>query len=319
MKSKRWPIWLTLVVVLAIGFFWGVYAIWDPEQLSLDGAVRQGMPGQFAQLSDGYTHYELGGPEGGQVVVLAAGFSVPYYIWDPTFKELTTAGFRVLRYDYYGRGYSDRPPIAFTDDMYVRQLDQLLNAVHISEPIDLVGISFGGSLITMFADKYPDRVRSLIYFDPSIRKPYQLSLLEDMPPAWSYLTAIFDERSWANDQLEDFFHPEHFPDWPKRYRDQIQYKGFRRARLSEITANSNTDQGDQLLRVGQHPRPVLVVWGKEDRTVPYDESEWFMKELPQGRLVSVESAGHLPQWEQPEVVHKELIDFLQGVGASIRQ
>ena len=62
----------------------------------------------------------------GRVVVLAAGFSVPYYIWDPTFAALTGAGFRVLRYDYYGRGYSDRPAIPFTDEMYVRQLDELL-------------------------------------------------------------------------------------------------------------------------------------------------------------------------------------------------
>jgi len=88
--------------------------------------------------------------------------------------------------------------------------------------------------------------------------------------------------------------------------------------LSEITANTSNDQGEQLLRVGQHPRPVLVIWGKEDQTVPYEESEWFLKDLPQGRLVTVESAGHLPQWEQPEVVHKELINFLQGVGATVR-
>ena len=68
------------------------------------------------------------------VVVLAAGFSVPYYIWDPTFKALTGAGFRVLRYDYYGRGYSDRPAIPFTDEMYVGQLHQLLDAHRRGKP-----------------------------------------------------------------------------------------------------------------------------------------------------------------------------------------
>lgn len=35
------------------------------------------------------------------------GFSVPYYIWEPTFAALVQAGLRVLRYDLYGRGYSD--------------------------------------------------------------------------------------------------------------------------------------------------------------------------------------------------------------------
>jgi len=243
--------------------------------------------------------------------VLAAGFSVPYYIWDPTFKALTSAGFRVLRYDYYGRGYSDRPAIPYTDDMYVRQLDQLLKHVHIDGPVDLVGISFGGSLITSFADSYPDRVHSLIYFDPSIRRPYPLSVTEQMPRVWNYLTVVLNERFWPQDQLSDFLHPERFPDWTKRYREQMRFKGFRRSRLLEISSNAEVDQMDQLERVGQHPRPVLVIWGKEDRTVPFDESEFLMETLPRGRLVPIEGSGHLPQWEQPDIVHPQLISFLQ--------
>jgi pimeloyl-ACP methyl ester carboxylesterase len=309
MKSKRWPIWLIASAVAALALSWGLYVYADPEQRELDAAARATMPGQFARLSDGYTHYELGGPAGGRFVVLAAGFSVPYYIWDPTFAVLTRAGFRVLRYDYYGRGYSDRPAIPFSDDMYVRQLDELLRAVQAAGPVDLVGISFGASTITSFADKYADRVRSLVYFDPSIRKPYQLSLIEDLPPLWNYVTALLDEQYWADSQFGDFLHPERFPDWANRYRDQMQYKGFRRARLSEIVTNSNVDQTDQLMRVGQHPRPVLVIWGKQDNTVPFEESEWLMKAFPHGRLVPVEESGHLPQWEQPEVVHRELLAF----------
>jgi pimeloyl-ACP methyl ester carboxylesterase len=314
MKSNRWPIWLIAAAVALVALSWGLYVYADPEQRALDASARAGMAGQFAKLSDGYTHYEIGGPADGRVVVLTAGFSVPYYIWDPTFTALTAGGFRVLRYDYYGRGYSDRPAIPFDDEMYVRQLSELLKAVQITEPIDLVGISFGGSTITSFADKYPERVRSLIYFDPSIRKPYQLSLVEDLPPVWNYLTALLDERSWADGQFEDFLHPERFPDWAARYRDQMQYKGFRRARLSEIVSNSNIDQTDQLQRVGQHARPVLVIWGKQDNTVPFEESEWLLKSLPKGRLVAIDDSGHLPQWEQPEQVHQELLKFLRNRG-----
>jgi len=199
MKSKRRPIWLTAAIAALIVLFWALSVIADPEKRNLDPAARAATPGAFALLSDGYTHYELGGPASGdgRAVVLAAGFSVPYYIWDPTFNALTSAGFRVLRYDYYGRGYSDRPSIPFNDDMYVRQLDELLKSLGITGPVDLTGISFGGSFITSFADKYPNRVRSLIYFDPSIRRPYPLSLLEHMPQVWGYLTVLLDERFWA--------------------------------------------------------------------------------------------------------------------------
>src|SRR5262249_375122 len=146
MKSNRWPIWLIAAVVGLAVFSWGLYVYADPEQRTLDSTSRTKMSGQFAKLTDGYTHYELSGPSRGRVVVLAAGFSVPYYIWDPTAKALTSAGFRVLRYDYYGRGYSDRPAIPFNDEMYVRQLDELLSSVQISGPIDLAGISFGAGL-----------------------------------------------------------------------------------------------------------------------------------------------------------------------------
>jgi pimeloyl-ACP methyl ester carboxylesterase len=315
MKTNRLQIWPTAAIVAVVVLLWGVYFIEDPEKRSLDAAARSAAPGAFASLGDGYTHYELGssaGADPARLVVLSAGFSVPYYIWDPTFKALTNAGFRVLRYDYYGRGYSDRPAIPFSDEMYVRQLDQLLNNLHLTMPIDLVGISFGGSLITSFADKYPDRVRSLIYFDPSIRRPYGLSLFEHMPLVWSYFTVLLDERFWADDQLGDFLHPERFPDWPKRYREQMQFKGFRRARLQEIATNAGVDQSDQLRRVGQHPRPVLVIWGKQDKNVPFEESEFVMDALPQGHLVAVDDSGHLPQWEQPDVVQAELIKFLTG-------
>ena len=169
----------------------------------------------------------------GHVVVLAAGFSVPYYIWDPTFNALTAPDSVCLRYDYYGRGYSDRPAILSPTRCTSANSIELLNAVHISDPIDLAGISFGGSLITSFADKYPDRVRSLIYFDPSIRKPYELSLSRHAAglelPHRHPRRAVLGGRPAG-----DFLHPEQFPDWPAAIaikcstRDSVA-PGFRRS------------------------------------------------------------------------------------------
>ena len=289
---------------------WGLYSLADPERLELDPSVRRSAPGQFVALSDGYTHYELGGRPDGRVVVLAAGSSVPYYIWDPTFSTLVEAGFRVLRYDYYGRGYSDRPGIPYTLDLHVRQLAQLLDALGLRDSIDLVGLSFGGAVVTGFADRYPARVRSLVYFDPAFQQPESIPFTAGLPFVWNFVTAVFDEHDWALEQLGDFLHPERFPDWPTRYRVQLQYKGFRRARLSEIVTSASADQTDQVKRVGLHPRPVLVIWGMQDPAVPFALSEHLLEVMPRARLVAVESAGHLPQWEQPAVVHPELIAFL---------
>src|SRR4029077_15195271 len=169
---------------------WGLYVYADPEQRELNDSVRARMPGQFAKLSDGYTHYEIGGPPDGRVVVLAAGFSVPYYIWDPTFAALTGAGFRVLRYDYYGRGFSDRPDVAYSQTFYVRQLTELLDSLQITGTIDLVGLSLGGAVVTGFADTFPDRVRSIIYIAPSFRTPGSPPPLATTPSLWNFAAAV---------------------------------------------------------------------------------------------------------------------------------
>ncbi len=300
---------VTLFVLVPAALYFTI----DPERLDLDDAARRSTGGQFARLSDGYTHYELAGPPDGHVVVLAAGATVPYYIWDPTFKALVDEGFRVLRYDYYGRGFSDRPDIPFTQDLYVRQLHELLQGLHISGPFDLAGLSFGGAVITGVAARYPDRVRSLIYMDPAFRTPQTLTALEATPWAWNIFTAVLDEREWADGQLGDFLHPERFPGWPDRYRVQLRYRGFRRARLSDLRSNAAVDQRDELQTVGRNPRPVLVIWGKQDPNVPFELSASLMAVMPYARLVAVEQAGHLPQWERPDVVQPAIISFLHEV------
>lgn len=313
---RRWLLVPVIVIALGAGLA-ALYRYSDPETLDLDDVVRGATAGQFVRLTNGFTHYELGGPPTGRMVVLAAGFSVPYYIWDPTFAALADAGVRVLRYDYYGRGFSDRPDVPYDQAFYVRQLAELLDALRVTEPIDLVGLSLGGSIVTSMADRHPDRVRSLIYVDPSFRTP------EPAPAGsaavWSVLTAILTERSWADEQLGDFLHPERFPEWPERYRVQMRYRGFRRARLSELKANAAVDQREEVARVGKHERPVLVIWGKQDPVVPFDESAQLLDAMPRARLVPVDDSGHLPQWEQPAVFNAALLSFLQDINGGRRR
>jgi pimeloyl-ACP methyl ester carboxylesterase len=307
----RRPIVAAAASAIVIAAMTALYSYADQEKLVLDDSVRRTAPGQFLRLTDGYTHYELGGPPTGRVIVLAAGFSVPYYIWDPTFKALTEAGFRVLRYDYYGRGFSDRPDVPYTQTFYIRQLTELLDGLKITDSIDLTGLSLGGSIVTSFAATAPDRVRSLIYIDPSFRSPGPPPT--SAPAVWDFFTTIFTAPQWAEDQLGDFLHPERFPDWPDRYRIQMQYRGFRRARLSELMANASVDQREELARVGQHERLVLVVWGKQDPVIPIEESAMLLEAMPRARMVTVEDAGHLPHLEQPQIVNAAIIDFIREV------
>ena len=114
---------LVVLAVAAAAVCWRNYRHFDQEALTLDGTARQSLEvmaygGSYVSLGAGVTHFELAGPPDAQTVVLVHGFSVPYYIWDPTFDALAAAGFRVLRYDLFGRGWSDRPERALQSRIF---------------------------------------------------------------------------------------------------------------------------------------------------------------------------------------------------------
>src|SRR4029077_1911764 len=120
---------IALLVILVSAF--GVDRYYNQERSDLTDAVRQGAGGSYTSLPDGTVHYQVAGPDSGRVVVLVHGFSVTYYIWDPLFGDLASAGFRVVRYDIYGRGFSDRPRTSYDADLFDRQLVDLLAALKI--------------------------------------------------------------------------------------------------------------------------------------------------------------------------------------------
>ena len=126
---------LSLLLALVAGTA-GYHAVRNPERLALDDETRREAPGKFVRLSDGVTHYTIDGPDSGRVVVLAHGFSVPLYIWDSTATALASHGYRVVRYDTYGRGFSDRPNVVYDDKLYERQLGELLDSLQIAGKVE---------------------------------------------------------------------------------------------------------------------------------------------------------------------------------------
>jgi pimeloyl-ACP methyl ester carboxylesterase len=311
MRFLRWLLAAALIACFGVLL---MYRVKDPERRTLDNAARREAPGRLVHLADGVTHYETAGPDTGRVVVLAAGFSVPGYIWDSLYQGFADSGFRVVRYDYYGRGWSDRPEAVYDQDLFVRQLAGLLDSLRVRTPVDLAGLSFGGAIITSFADRHPGRVRSLIYFDPVFNTGRPLLPEERSAWAWNiHMVLRGGSGAMATGQTFDFLHPERHPDWVARYQVQQQFKGtresLRRTRAAIATA---PHQGEQLRRLGASPRPVLIVWGRQDRVAPFENSEALLGAMPRATFLPVDSAAHLPHLEQTGVVVPAVVGFLRG-------
>jgi pimeloyl-ACP methyl ester carboxylesterase len=295
-----------LVLISAIA-----YVALDKERSALDATARAGAPGKFIQLRDGVTHYDLTGPDTGRTIVLLSGATVPFYIWDPTRDALAANGFRVLRYDYFGRGFSDRPKLRYDLATFDRQLTELLDTFGVRGPVDVAGISMGGVIAANFADRHPQRVRSVTLMDPA------LGLMTDTPfplriPGVGEFLMTLGAPAMARGQLDDFLHPERYPDWVARYEVQMQYKGFRRSMLETMRGDVFKRPVTSFTALARSRLPVLLLWGKADRTVPFARSDTVRAAFPRAEFHSIDGAAHLPQIEQAALVDSVLLSFLRS-------
>ena len=281
------------------------------ETEELNDAVRAGVPGSFIPLSDGCTHYEIGGPQGGQPIILVHGFSVPYFIWDPTFKFLTESGFHVLRYDLFGRGFSDRPRARYNIDLFCKQLRELLVTLDF-ERINLMGLSMGGPITASFTTRYPQTVQKLVLVDPAGARPITfLHLLKALTtPGFGELAfGLLGRGQMARSVKSDFYNPAHVKAFVKRYMVQTKYKGFMRALLSTIRSGMLGDFSSTYHKIGELGTPTLLFWGRNDKTVPFAHSDDIRLAIPQAEFHPIENCGHIPHYEEPDRVNKILKDF----------
>jgi pimeloyl-ACP methyl ester carboxylesterase len=286
------------------------YRARNPERVTIDDSVRRSSPGKFVRLSDGVTHYDVAGPDTGRTVLLVHGFSVPYYIWDSTAVALAGAGYRVVRYDEYGRGLSDRPNVDYNTELYDRQLGELLDSLRLGDRIDLAGVSMGGSVTGVFAGRHPKRVRSLILVDPVAGTAGRSQGMFDWPLVGRYLWQTLAVPKMAEGQASDFVDPGRFPDWADRYRVQMQYHGFGRALLSSRRARLGMMMDSVYHRVARNGVPVLLVWGTSDKTVPFSMSGGVRKAIPTAEFHPIDGAGHLPILEKAQLTDSLILAFL---------
>ena len=132
----------------------------------------------------------------------------------------------------------------------------------------------------------------------------------DIPGVGEFGMTMF-APALPGDQRDDFLHPERFPDWASRYREQMEYHGFRRAILRTIRGDAMRDPPDAFSAVDAQ-LPVLLIWGRQDHTVPFERNAAVRRAFPRAAFQAIDSAGHLPHYERADVVGPLLVRFLKS-------
>lgn len=300
--------WSVMVLLLALV---AIYQVRNIESQSLANVDYGTLAGQRTQLSAGSTYYQLAGVETGRKVVLVHGFSVPSYIWDPTFEALQAAGYRVLRYDLFGRGFSDRPVDVYNPDFFAQQLFDLTQAVGWDDAVHVVGLSMGGVITARYSALYPQRVRSLSLVDPLTAVHDKLGPLA-VPVVGEWLMTAMIVPSLVDGQQGDFFDKSYSKGWAEKYQGQTLIKGFARAVLSTLREFAHYDIKSDYVAVAANKTPVQLFWGRQDNVLPFSDSKLQLEWNPSIEFHPIDKAGHLPHYEKADEVYPLLAAFIDG-------
>ena len=263
----------------------------------------------FVDLEEGFTFYNTANQNFQKMpVVLIHGFSVPSYIWDPTYKMLKEKGFYVISPDLYGRGNSKNIDGDYTDELFANQVLQLLNHLNIDKA-DFVGLSNGGRVISKIADTKPEIINNLIYVASSSFIIKSKALVTDVSE--KEVREFIDNNfpTIAKGQLQDFKYPEKFEGWDDKYEELLKYKGFARALISTTKNHYTMDEVHD--NINNLNLPVHTIWGDSDKVVVYDEfSERLNKLLPKRNEYFISNSGHLPHMENQDEFNKVILSIL---------
>lgn len=302
------PVLLALVLLIV-----AAPALAEALRRPVDARARREASGDVTDLGDGQTYYEWRGPSRGPVVVCVHGLTTPSYVWAPLAEALALKGFRVLTYDLYGRGLSDRPAGVQDSAFFLRQLKELLENQQISSHVTLMGYSMGGAIATAYAARHPALVDKLVLLAPAglgHRLSPFLEFCRRVPVLGDAAIRLFGSLVHRAGLGRQQPVSAAVPDILARQRGEMAWRGTLPAVLSSqrhMLAENREEDHRQLYRTGL---PMLAVWGEDDAIIPLSALGRLAQLNRHVRQVSLPGAGHSLPFTHPRQIMDALSDFL---------
>lgn len=204
-------------------------------------------------------------------------------------------------YDLRGHGRSSMPPSGYTTEHHAGDLHDLLSSWPVTAPAHLVGHGFGGAIALSFADRYPDRVASLVLLDAHLRVD-----------GW-------DDDGWGRHVASSLalaafgLSRSDGKDWSGRYGSRKLDRLTRHAyRLLSETTLADDLEDQRAFSIGTleaMAMPVLAIYGEGSDT--FDRAHLLDKHLPDCELHVVPDSEHSVLFEATPYVREQLLLWLE--------
>lgn len=277
----------------------------EPDTSALGGAAH------FFPWKHGRVFYKASGLNNAGpplVFVHGIGAGASSFMWRKNFDDLAL-DFPVYALDLLGFGFSDKPATAsYSADLYVDLITDFIREVA-GYPANIVASSLGAAYAIRVADEHPELVSSMILnaatgSDTLNRRPGMAGaafygLLQSPVLGTSFYNVMASERSIRDYARDNLFYDH------KRVTDRFvinlyatsHQQGAQHAIAAFLSGYLNTDTRAPFARLTQ---PTVLVWGKQDPTLPVDQGESLLKLNPRARSEVFDYCRMMPEQEHPE-------------------
>lgn len=277
--------------------------------------------GRLAKVNGGTIHYLCRGKTG-PTVILDAWLGADHQWWYLVQEEVAKFA-QVLSFDRPGYGWSDSGINTRTSKHIVSELHDLLQATELNPPYILIGHSFGGANMRLYANTYPEEVAGLILVDPC----HEDQNFEKDVSSKGFLERckgyLFDGTFSHYVGISRWFMPESLKPFFSSLMSQEQRDSII-AKASSVKSLSARDNEmihlkkslSQLKRSKNslEDKPVIVISAEETNNDP--QWQQYQKQLvslsKKGKQIIAKSSSHMVNVDKPEVIieaAKEIIDM----------
>ena len=297
--------------ILKRALFWGggalvlalVAATTVQWSLSLLALERNPPPGDLVVVGGRQMHLLCQG-QGSPAVILESGIPGASMGWASVMEDIASFA-RVCAYDRAGYGWSEAGPEPRTISHITTELRELLRTAGVDPPYVLVGHSFGGLVVQLYASRFPGEVAGMVLVDSShpnqARRPGGLDRMGHVAFRLKLLAPLGIARLMIDVPGGD---PESRPSSVRTMEKEVlaTTRSFR-ALASELEGlrESLNLAAENRPRLGRKPLVVLAegrrkmeFWHamQEQLTELSDSSEWQV----------VDGSGHFIHQDEPGIV-----------------
>ncbi|AXX65105.1 alpha/beta fold hydrolase [Bombilactobacillus bombi] len=270
-----------------------------------------------------------------KLLCLHGGPGGTHEYWENFGDELADLGVQVSMYDQLGSFYSDQPDYSnpeiaakyLTYDYFLEEVEEVRQKLGLDN-FYLIGQSWGGLLVQMYAAKYGQHLKGAIIssmvdeIDEYVTNVNQCRLNTLGADKVAYMEKIEQEN-----RLDDPTYQSYVDILNAEYVDRKQPEAIRHLVSTMATDVYNVFQGDnEFVITGklkdwhfrQHLHeitvPTLLTFG-EHETMPLATAKIMQQEIPHARLETTPNGGHHHMIDNAPVYFAHLKKFIRDVEA----